>query len=349
VTAWMSRAEGGDLFDAFVAQSVVAIGGNPELTDLSRHRSRADIEVELARLHPGERPRSLAVGAAQLWRFHHEMTDGDLVVTYDPRRRLYAVGRIASPYRYDPDLGARLGVDEEGYGHHRRVAWMAQRVPRDQLSATARNTLGATLTLFRLPEPVEAEVLHLATLQPTPDPGRGLPVPAHPEARSESDADAFGLPELEVRGRERIKDMVARLSWDEMQRLVAGVLRAMGYKTRISAPGADRGRDILASPDGLGFEDPRIAVEVKHRPKEQIGAPALRSFIGGRHEGEKGLYVSTGGFSGEARYEADRAKIPLTLLTLEELVDLLVTHYDRADDETRQLVPLRRLYWPLDV
>jgi restriction system protein len=47
-----------------------------------------------------------------------------------------------------------------------------------------------------------------------------------------------------------------------MQQLVAGILRAMGYKTQISPPGVDRGKDIVASPDGFGFEHPRIVVEV---------------------------------------------------------------------------------------
>jgi len=35
-------------------------------------------------------------------------------------------------------------------------------------------------------------------------------------------------------GIEFIKDKVNELDWEEMQELVAGLLRAMGYKTRIS-------------------------------------------------------------------------------------------------------------------
>lgn len=79
----------------------------------------------------------------------------------------------------------------------------------------------------------------------------------------------------------------------------------MGYKTRISPQGSDRAKDIIASPDGFGFEQPRIVVEVKHR-KETMGAPEIRSFLGGRHKDDKGLYVSTGGFTTQARYEAEK-------------------------------------------
>ena len=38
-----------------------------------------------------------------------------------------------------------------------------------------------------------------------------------------------------------------------------------GYKVKISEPDPDRGVDVMASPDGFGFESPRIMVEVKHR------------------------------------------------------------------------------------
>lgn len=50
-----------------------------------------------------------------------------------------------------------------------------------------------------------------------------------------------------------------------MEELIAGLLSAMGYRTLLSPKGPDRCKDIIASPDGLGLEDPKIIVEVKHR------------------------------------------------------------------------------------
>lgn len=146
-------------------------------------------------------------------------------------------------------------------------------------------------------------------------------------------------------GIERIKDKVLRLDWDDMELLAAGVLRSMGYKTSMTRKGSDGGRDIIASPDGLGLESPRIVIEVKHR-KGAMGAPALRSFIGGLRSTDSGLYVSTGGFTKEAMYEADRAVMPVKLLDLDQFVRLLVDNYDSADMETRTILPLVRIYWP---
>ena len=125
----------------------------------------------------------------------------------------------------------------------------------------------------------------------------------------------------------------------------AGVLRAMGYRTQVSPPGADRGRDILASPDGFGFQQPRIVVEVKHRAG-RMGSAEVRRFLGGRHRDDRGLFVSTGGFTREAHYEADRAQVPLALWTLDELTRTLLDNYPGTDTETKRLIPLRMFYVP---
>lgn len=57
--------------------------------------------------------------------------------------------------------------------------------------------------------------------------------------------------------------------------------------------------------------------------------------------------MSTGSFTKEARYEAERASVLTMLLGLQDLRKLLVKNYEKLDAETRALVPLKRLYWPL--
>jgi restriction system protein len=128
---------------------------------------------------------------------------------------------------------------------------------------------------------------------------------------------------------------------------VGGILRAMGYKIRFTSRGSDLGSDILASPDGLGLEEPRIKVEVKKRTIEKIGAPDIRNFIGGLRGVEKGIFVTTSGFSKEARYEAERANFALTLIDSDLLVELIVENYESLTPETKALIPLRKIYWPV--
>lgn len=326
----MVRAErGGRLFDAFKEQSAVAIGWNG-VGDLSTVKTRKGIADLVASAWPDTKPQAIAMIAGQLHRFVNEIAPGDTIVTYDPSRRVYLIGEVSGPYRYD------AVIDPED-AQYRPARWQGE-VSRDLLSVESRNSLGAISTLFKIPSEVAAELRKaLASgAQPKAEPTNTLPT--DPEK-----SDLFKS--MENRALEFIKDQVNALAWDDMQELVAGLLRALGYKTRVSEVGPDRGKDIVASPDGFGFESPRIVVEVKHRGGA-MGAPDLRSFLGGRHPQDKGLYVSTGGFTREARYEAERANIPLALMDLDDLVKSLLEQYERLDIETQQLVPLKRIFVP---
>jgi len=326
--AWMVRAErNGRLYDVFKDQNVVAIGWH-EIGDLSNLCSRQAILAKVREQWPEISLQSAAMAAGQLHRFRSEMKVGDTVVTYDPGRRVYLVGKIVGEYERDPS------IDEED-PNIRRVAWEGE-VSRDLLSLTSRNSLGAISTIFLLSKDVVEDLRRAMTShQPSPE--------AAPGAELQVEEDV--LKDIQSKALEFIKDRVSALGWAEMQDLVAGLLRAMGYKTRVSPSGPDRGKDIVASPDGFGFEAPRIIVEVKHR-QGAMGAQAIRSFLGGRHPHDKGLYVSTGGFSKDAHYEAERASIPVHLMNLDDLVEALIEHYDALDIETKQLVPLKRIYWP---
>ena len=79
-----------------------------------------------------------------------------------------------------------------------------------------------------------------------------------------------------------------------------------------------------------------------------MGSPSIRIFIGARRYGDSVLFVSTGGFTREARYESERAAIPLTLIDLDDIADLIVRHYESFDLEARALITLVRIYWPVD-
>lgn len=327
---WMVRAEvGGQYFDDFKLKSIVAVGWM-KLGDMSPLKTREAFTQAAAKAYPEMKKMQVAISAGQTFRFAREMKIGDRVLTYGPSRRVYLVGTITSDYFYDTSL-------LEDDPNCRRVEWQGE-VSRDLLSVSTKNSLGAISTLFLLPEDAAIEIESLLA--------GGIPAKPAVEAEDEETAVNTLLKDTQGKAFEFIKDKVSSLEWDEMQILVAGLLRAMGYKTRISPSGPDRGKDIIASPDGFGFESPRIVVEVKHRTGSPMGSQEIRSFLGGRHKDDKGLYVSTGGFSKDARYEAERASIPLMLMDLDDLVMALLEHYERMDIDTQRLIPLRKLYWP---
>jgi restriction system protein len=327
---WMVRAgEGAYAIEDFRAKSAVAIGWGGEAgTDWTTFPDRDAIQAELAKIYPDNSDGQNMAAANQIERFLHEIEVGDRVISYDPDNRKYLVGTIAGAPQHSP---GRI----DGLPTCRAVKWGEIEVSRDDLSVESRNSLGAISTLFRVPEAVAREIEAKIKGEPTPA--------AVQEEGAKDEIDL--LKDVQARSREFIKDRLSKLSWDQMQAMVAGLLRAMGYKTQISPAGPDRGKDIVASPDGFGFEPPRIVVEVKHR-KGQMGSQEVRSFLGGRHKDDKGLYVSTGGFSKEAQYEADRSSIPVTLMDMDALALAITEYYDRMDAESKALLPLMRIYWP---
>lgn len=327
---WLVRAgRKSVLCDEFVSKGHVALGWH-ELGNLTSIKSKIELAALYVRAYPNEKEGTQRSGINQVARFLFEMNRGDWMVTYNSELRQYHVGKITSDYVYEPDAPSR-------YAHVRKVEW-SYTVDRDTLATSTSNSLGAITTLFLVPPEAQANILQVATgaAQET-------------EGSAATEEDALGIDEIreDIKSRafEFIKDRILRLDWDEMQELIAGILRAMGYKTRVTPPGPDRGADVIASPDGLGLEQPRIRVEVKHR-SGSMGAPELRSFIGGLRSSDRGLYVSTGGFTREARYEAERSTVPVTLIDIDELAVLVIDNYDKMDADTRAMIPLVKIYWP---
>lgn len=326
---WLVRADtGGRLAPEFKSKGLVAIGWVEAGNTLDLLVREAFFQ-RMKESYPEDSKPKQHNSAGQVFRFVREIGVGDQVVTYDNARRTYLVGRIVSAAQYDAEL-----FDGE-FPTFRQVDWQHE-VSRDALTIKAKNSLGSTLTLFKVPMETIAEI---EALIDGVQPGKAN---EEDEALEEKDL----LQDLQSKSLEFIKDRVSKLDWEQMQHLTAGLLRAMSYKTRISPSGPDRGKDIVASPDGFGFEQPRIIVEVKHR-RGQMGTQEVRGFLAViRHAGDKGLYVSTGGFSREAYYEAERANNPITLMDLDDLVEAILEHYEAMDLETRVLLPLKRVYWP---
>lgn len=324
---WMVRAgEGGFKIDDFLQNNQISIGWS-QVGDLSRFKNQEDLKQELSTAFPKYNQGKINMTVGQINRFRFVFARGDTVVTYNSRDRVYHVGEIISDYQYNTKGGE--------HPHIRQVRWYGE-VRRDILSTSTKNSMGSIATIFEVNEDAKDEVLRLVGSKENKIIEKKEEVEELEELREDMISKAF----------EFIKDKTLSLDWEEMQDLVAGLLRAMGYKTIVSPRGADRGKDIKASPDGLGLEDPRIIAEVKHR-EGPMGSKEIRSFIGVLQEGNKGLYVSTGGFSKDAKYEAERSQKPLTLIDADMLVDLIIQYYDKFDSEARTLVSLTKIYWPV--
>lgn len=333
INTWMIRAgEGGFAVNDFIDKNVAAIGwGN--IGKIAKGVSRTEIVKLLKDEYPDDKDGKIRMWASQIDRFINEVEKGDFVITYESGRRIYHYGVIDSEAKFDSNV-------IEDLPRYRVVKWAVQ-ISRDVLSAGAKNTLGGISTLYLINPEV---ALELKTFADNPN-KKLIEEVAENESIEDESIDTFDS--IKNRSIELIKDKLIKLSADDMELLVAGILRAMGYKAKVSPKGRDRGIDVIASKDGFGFEPPRIVAEVKHRPNSSMGAQEIRSFLGGRHKDDKGLYVSTGGFTQDAKYEADRANIPMKLMDLNGLVEAIIEYYEDFDNETKMLVPLMKVYWTI--
>lgn len=327
---WLLRAgRKGRYATDFVANHIAAIGwsGVGDLTG----RDRQDL-VHVVKLNYGEK--GAAGTGGMLYRFANEIQIGDLVLTPDPETREIHAGRVTGDYEF------REQPPVEGYPNIHTVDW-TNHFSRDDLPKRILYQLGSLLTVSQ--PSAQDELRAFLTGAPLDTSATDDTV----EGGSEDDpAGAVELyEELRSQTGELIRAKIANLDGYQTQDLVAGILRSMGYFTYVSPEGKDGGVDIVASRDALGVEPPIIKVQVKARPNSRSGPSEVRELAGllGPQD-ERGIFVSTGGYTRDA--ENDAKVVRIGLIGMDRLVELLLESYEKLDQDTKSLVSLRQIYVP---
>ena len=160
------------------------------------------------------------------------------------------------------------------------------------------------------------------------------------------ESEGVTLDEIEQLAIEGIRKEIASKNPYEFQELAAALLRGMGYFTPFVAPrGKDGGVDIIAYRDPLGTVSPRIKVQVKHR---QVSATVeeIRQLMGLlQKEGDVGIFISTGGFTPDAKTTARSSHVHVELIDLPRLIDLWQEFYPKLSDEDKSKLPLLPIYF----
>jgi restriction system protein len=315
----------GDAHTLFVKHNCVALGWE-EMGDLSAlPPNREAFKAEYNRVYPNAKPGAIAVNAGQLFRFVHEMQPGDIVLYPSKVDKEIHIGRVTGPYRYDKSI-------QPSYFHRRDVQWLKQ-VPRTRLSQGALYEIGSAMTLFQVKNYADEWLAILDDRQPLPPPP------------DEDETVAAVTEDIIQNTRDFVLKTLSReLKGHPLAEFVAHLLRTMGYHTRVSPPGTDRGIDIIATRDELGFEPPIVKVQVKSSDAN-TGRPDVQALYGNVENNEHGLFVALGGFTPPATDFA-RSKSNLRLIDGDALVDLILAHYEEFDSRYKGTLPLKRVYVP---
>ena len=314
----------GEADEVFRGRNRVAIGWH-EMGDLgSLSKDREKIKARFVATYPSEKPGAVPGKAGQLLRFVHEMKPGDAVVYYSHVSKLVHIGVIDGSYEHRPDINPV-------YPNTRKVKWTTER-PRTAFSQGALHEIGSAMALFQVKNYASE---FFAAME-----GVDIVVPV-----VDDETVALVAAEIEQTTRDFvIKRLAQELKGHPFSHLVAQLLQAMGYRTRVSEPGPDAGVDIVAHKDELGFEPPIIKVQVKSS-EGSVGAPEVQALYGTVGNDEYGLLVTLGTFTTAAK-NFDRGKSNLRLIDGEELVSLTLQHYEQLDSKYKGLIPLRRVYIP---
>jgi len=133
----------------------------------------------------------------------------------------------------------------------------------------------------------------------------------------------------------------------EFQDLVAALLNSMGYYiSDVAKRGPDGGIDIIAYNDPLGTTQPRIIVQVKHRPNSSISSDEIQKLAGTlKRTSDVGIFVTSGNFSKPAEKEARNSREHIELIGFDRLVSLWTEYYIKLDDEQKNMLPLHPIYF----
>ena len=307
------------------------------LADISSAKARKEIYAALEEAEPQEKPGTLKNWAVQLNQFLHGISEGDLAIVPLKTTGEVAIGRFKGGYVHNVD------------GHPTRaVEWLRTDLPRTSIKQDLLYSMGATQTVCEISRNEAAmRFAHLG--EKSSDPGPNATSVASPSS-AQTESEVESMTDLEPIVRDQIvKHISANFAGHVFTRLIAAILEAEGYRTRVSPPGSDKGVDIVAGKGALGFDEPRLVVQVKSGDIV-VDQPTLQSLIGSVQDtsADYGLIVSWSGFKSSVRSRTNDLYFRVRLWGRDEILNALFSVYDRLPESIRADLPLQRIWTLVD-
>ena len=300
-----------------------------KIKDLSKiPNDREAFKSALCDSYPETKPGAVATTAGMLYRFVYEIQKGDYIIYPSKRDRSVHIGKITGDYKYEPE-------QNKEFPNSREVEWL-KTASRTFVSQGALSEVGSALAFFQVKNYAE-EFLSLLSNDS--------------KAQENIDDDstvADTANNIEENTRDFIyKKLSKELKGHPFEHFVAHLLNLIGYKTRVSPEGGDGGIDVLAFKDELGIEPPIIKVQVKSEDGN-ITPDKVQALYGNVGTGEYGLFITLGNYSRNAKSFA-KSKANLRLIDGNELIDLILSHYEQLDSKYKAMLPLKNVYIPTQI
>ena len=327
---WMVRAgQYGEDEQACIAGNFVSIGWSA-MPDFGHCKTREELRALYEITYPVAKKNTAANEVGQLWAFLDRIQVGDWVALPLKNSAAIAIGEITGKYQFIK------GVDRTKF--RRNVKWFRTDIPRTAFDQDLLYSLGAFMTVCQI-QRNDAENRIKAIVN-------GKHAPAVPAIATDGDDIPENNPNVELMATDQITAFLdAKFTGHDLARLIEAILRAQGYVTKLSPPGPDGGVDILAGSGPLGFDHPRIAVQVKSG-KTPADVTVLRNLAGSlkSFNADQGLLVSWGGFNSKVQSEARHDFFTLRLWDASDVFKALTSNYEKLPAEIQTELPLKQIW-----
>jgi restriction system protein len=334
---WLVRLGRNGEQEAHALEHAELVLGFP-IENLSEAKDRDAVLAIASRSWPDQKPKTLLNFAAQLNQFCNTMQIGDLVVVPLKTTAQIAIGEVIGPYIHKAE--GRVS---------RKVKWLKSDLPREVFRQDLLYSFGAFMTVCEIRRNDALRRVE-AIVNSGRDPGFESGVEKPTKARSDAVVEPAGAGDEDVDLAEIARDQIERkiasaFTGHDFTRLVAEILKAQGYLVNVSPPGADNGIDIVAGRGALGFDAPRLVVQVKSGTTT-VDQPTLQALIGAVQDAQAhhGLLVSWGGFKRTVDARRNELYFRIRLWGRTEIVNALLEAYERLPEEFRAELPLRRTW-----
>jgi restriction system protein len=308
----------------FLNSGKIAIGWN-EFGDLKQvNATRESFKKRYTEVYPDAKKGSVPTCSGMLYRFVYEMQVGDYVVFPSKIDRMINIGLVEGEYVYAPS--------DLHYVQQRKVKWL-KHLPRTCFSQGALHEIGSTLTFFAVKKYADEFLAALSK-----DFRKTVAFSEEEDESVAATADDI----IESTKDFILKELSKHLKGYDFEEFVADLLRAMGYRTKVSPHGGDSGIDIIAYKDEL---PPRILVQVKSQDSD-IKEATIQSLKGAMREGDYGLFVTLSNYTKNAQKYLENTPI-IRGINGTELVELILKYYGELSDRYRKVIPLKMVYIPV--
>jgi restriction system protein len=332
---WLARAGRHGERENFALENNIAVVGWGDMGDLRETKSRELLLARLAETYPDEDIKTLRNWQSQLWAFSNRIEVGDWVALPLKTRSAVAFGEVTGDYAY-------VAGNPEDSRQTRPVRWLKTDIPRGAIDQDILFSLGAFMTVCQIRRNgAEERVKALVN-------GTRLRIPTPAEASDASEDDT--VVNLDEFARDQIRTHLSqKFRGHDLSRLVGALLEAQGYHAQVAPPGTDGGVDVLAGKGAMGFDHPRLVVQVKSQDSP-VGVSVLRELQGVMKNfgAEQGLLVAWGGFQSTVITESRHQFFELRLWDADDLITAVTENYERLSADLQADIPLKRV-WALVV